>query len=213
MRALAEALAASVRSKHNAKLKIMIPLIMSAKELEFLLVDLKSEFYETLETALASQNALLAKAKRLVLWGTMFELPRACLVAKDIAPLVDFMSFGTNDLTQTTLGLSRDDSGRFIPEYLEKGLLDFDPFETLDREGVGRLIEMAVLDARKVNKKIHIGICGEHGGDPGSIPFFHNLNFHYVSCSPYRVPIARLATAHAQIDKLSAKKKKQNRKK
>jgi len=118
------------------------------------------------------------------------------------------MSFGTNDLTQTTMGLSRDDSGRFIPQYVEYGIFKVDPFETLDLKGVGALIEMAVTKARKAHPKITIGICGEHGGDPGSIPFFHKHRFNYISCSPFRVPIARLASARVQIDEAKGKRKK-----
>ena len=131
--------------------------------------------------------------------GTMIELPRAALVADKIAMHADFFSFGTNDLTQTTFGLSRDDAGRFLPIYVEKKIFPDDPFQTLDVEGVGQLIKMAVERGRAVNPKLKIGVCGEHGGDPRSIEFFNSLNLDYVSCSPFRVPIARLSSAQAKI--------------
>ena len=131
--------------------------------------------------------------------GTMIELPRAALTADEIAREADFFSFGTNDLTQTTFGLSRDDSGRFLPHYLEMGLLADDPFQVLDRRGVGKLITMAVRDGRATRPGLKVGICGEHGGEPQSIAFCHSVGMDYVSCSPYRVPIARLAAAQAAL--------------
>jgi pyruvate,orthophosphate dikinase len=130
----------------------------------------------------------------------MIELPRAALTADRIAKVAEFFSFGTNDLTQTTYGLSRDDAGRFLPFYVESGILSDDPFQTLDRDGVGRLIELAVRLGREANPKLKIGICGEHGGDPRSVAFCHEAGFHYVSCSPFRVPVARLAAAQAALD-------------
>ncbi|HEV7645891.1 MAG TPA: pyruvate, phosphate dikinase [Pyrinomonadaceae bacterium] len=133
--------------------------------------------------------------------GTMIELPRAALVADKIAEHAEFFSFGTNDLTQTTFGLSRDDSGRFLPLYVEKKIYPDDPFQTLDREGVGQLIKIAVEKGRSVNPNLKIGVCGEHGGDPRSVEFFDSLGLDYVSCSPFRVPIARLSAAHAQLDR------------
>ncbi len=131
--------------------------------------------------------------------GTMIELPRAALTADEIATEADFFSFGTNDLTQTTFGLSRDDSGRFLPHYLEKGLLAEDPFQVLDRRGVGKLIRMAVTDGRATRAGLKCGICGEHGGEPQSVAFCHEVGLDYVSCSPFRVPVARLAAAHASL--------------
>ncbi len=131
--------------------------------------------------------------------GTMIELPRAALTAGEIAKEAEFFSFGTNDLTQTTMGFSRDDAGKFIRHYLEEGILPEDPFESLDKEGVGQLVKMAAFDGRKSRPRLKLGICGEHGGDPRSIHFFHAVGLDYVSCSPYRVPIARLAAAHAQL--------------
>ncbi|NIO21478.1 MAG: pyruvate, phosphate dikinase [Candidatus Aenigmarchaeota archaeon] len=131
--------------------------------------------------------------------GTMVELPRACVVAVELAKVLEFFSFGTNDLTQTTYGFSRDDAGKFIPKYIEKGILRHDPFQVLDREGVGHLMKTCVDLARKANPKIEIGICGEHGGEPNSVEFCHLIGIDYVSCSPFRVPIARLAAAQAKI--------------
>ena len=131
--------------------------------------------------------------------GTMIELPRAALTAGNIAATAEFFSFGTNDLTQTTFGLSRDDAGRFLPNYLERGILPDDPFRVLDEEGVGKLIEFAITSGRRTRESLKVGICGEHGGEPRSIRFCHTIGMNYVSCSPYRVPIARLAAAHAAI--------------
>jgi pyruvate,orthophosphate dikinase len=127
----------------------------------------------------------------------MIELPRAALTAAAIAKEAEFFSFGTNDLTQTTLGMSRDDAGRFLPYYVEKGILAEDPFQVLDQEGVGRLITMATTDGRTSRPALKVGICGEHGGEPKSVAFCHDSGLDYVSCSPFRVPIARLAAAQA----------------
>jgi pyruvate,orthophosphate dikinase len=132
--------------------------------------------------------------------GTMIELPRAALTADEIAAEADFFSFGTNDLTQTTLGLSRDDAGRFLPSYVDRGIYPADPFQVLDQPGVGKLVRMAVTDGRSVRPKLKVGICGEHGGEPRSIRFCHELGLDYVSCSPYRVPVARLAAAQAALE-------------
>ena len=133
--------------------------------------------------------------------GTMIEIPRACIVADEIAKVADYFSFGTNDLTQMTFGYSRDDVGKFLPEYLDKKFIQQDPFQTLDIEGVGRLMSIAIGKGRKTNRNIKIGICGEHGGDPKSIDFCFHHDFNYVSCSPFRVPIARIATAQSFIRK------------
>jgi pyruvate,orthophosphate dikinase len=131
--------------------------------------------------------------------GTMIELPRAALTAAEIASEAAFFSFGTNDLTQTTLGLSRDDAGRFLPGYVERGIFPDDPFQVLDANGVGKLIRMAVTDGRATRPGLKTGICGEHGGEPRSIAFCHQAGLDYVSCSPFRVPIARLAAAQAAL--------------
>ncbi len=131
--------------------------------------------------------------------GTMIELPRACLTADEIAQHAEFFSFGTNDLTQTTYGFSRDDIGSFLPDYLDRKIMPGDPFQSLDVNGVGKLVSMAVKLGRDVNEKLKIGICGEHGGDPASIHFCKENGLDYVSCSPFRVPIARLAAAQASL--------------
>jgi pyruvate,orthophosphate dikinase len=152
--------------------------------------------------------------------GTMIEIPRAALTADEIAESAEFFSFGTNDLTQMTFGYSRDDAGKFLPVYLKKGILSVDPFQALDQTGVGQLVKMAVEKGRKTRKKIKLGICGEHGGEPSSVEFCHEVGLDYVSCSPYRVPIARLAAAQAvarkkamKAGKKSAKKAKKSAKK
>jgi pyruvate,orthophosphate dikinase len=131
--------------------------------------------------------------------GTMIELPRAALTADEIASVAEFFSFGTNDLTQTTFGLSRDDAGKFLPMYVEKDILPKDPFESIDQRGVGQLVEIGTQKGRKVNPKLKVGICGEHGGEPQSVEFCHRTGLNYVSCSPFRVPIARLAAARAAL--------------
>ncbi|HSD46583.1 MAG TPA: putative PEP-binding protein, partial [Pyrinomonadaceae bacterium] len=136
--------------------------------------------------------------------GTMIELPRACVVADRIAEHADFFSFGTNDLTQTTFGLSRDDSSRFLPNYIERKIVRDDPFQVLDRDGVGQLVRMGAERGRGVKEGLKVGICGEHGGDPQSIAFCHEIGLDYVSCSPFRVPVARLAAAQAALTPVQA---------
>jgi pyruvate,orthophosphate dikinase len=176
-------------------------------------IDVRPEIMVPLVSAVAefdNQRAILEHAADQVLGvmgetvpyliGTMIELPRAALTAGEIAKRAQFFSFGTNDLTQTTYGLSRDDAGRFLPSYVESGIFPDDPFQTLDTVGVGRLIRMAVEDGRNARPGIKLGICGEHGGEPRSVAFCHAIGLDYVSCSPYRVPIARLAAAHAALE-------------
>ena len=170
--------------------EIMVPLVMIDKELE----KLKAVIDDTAEKVFAEQGKRLE-----YMVGTMIELPRAAITADEIAKHAAFFSFGTNDLTQTTMGLSRDDSGMFLPKYVEGGVLPQDPFVSIDQSGVGVLMEIAVEKGRKVNKHMKLGICGEHGGDPASIDFCERLQLDYVSCSPYRVPIARLAAAQAAL--------------
>ena len=131
--------------------------------------------------------------------GTMIESPRACLIADRIAEVADFFSFGTNDLTQLTYGYSRDDAGKFLAVYQELNILPDDPFQTIDQQGVGELVEMGVKRGRATKPDLKIGICGEHGGEPKSVEFCHRVGLDYVSCSPYRVPIARLAAAQAAV--------------
>jgi pyruvate,orthophosphate dikinase len=140
--------------------------------------------------------------------GTMIEIPRAALTAGEIAEEAEFFSFGTNDLTQMTMGFSRDDAGKFLTYYVENDILPFDPFVSIDTSGVGQLIKMAKEKGRAANPKLKVGICGEHGGDPASIEFCNEIQLDYVSCSPYRVPIARLAAAQAVMKTRPAKKKK-----
>jgi pyruvate,orthophosphate dikinase len=136
--------------------------------------------------------------------GTMIELPRAALMADRIAAHADFFSFGTNDLTQTTFGLSRDDSSRFLPNYIERKIVRDDPFQVLDRDGVGQLVRMGSERGRGAKQGLKVGICGEHGGDPQSIAFCHEIGLDYVSCSPFRVPVARLAAAQAALTPVQA---------
>jgi pyruvate,orthophosphate dikinase len=171
--------------------EVMVPLIGDVEELRL-----------QVELVRGVANRVFVERKRQVDYqlGTMIELPRAALTADRVASVADFFSFGTNDLTQTTFGLSRDDAGRFLPFYVEHGILPDDPFQTLDQEGVGKLITMAVQLGRSTNPKLKVGICGEHGGDPRSVGFFHRAGFNYVSCSPFRVPVARLAAARAALE-------------
>jgi pyruvate,orthophosphate dikinase len=170
--------------------EVMVPLVGHVEELKHQ-VKLIHE---------AAEAVFKERGRRVeYLVGTMIELPRAALVADEIAEVAQFFSFGTNDLTQTTFGLSRDDAGRFLPFYVEHGILPDDPFQTLDVGGVGKLVEMAVRLGRQTNAGLKVGICGEHGGDPRSIAFCHKTGLNYVSCSPFRVPVARLAAAHAAI--------------
>jgi pyruvate,orthophosphate dikinase len=185
---------AAVRAKRrgiDVRPELMVPLVATAKEFEH-------------------QRAILEGVARRVLGGmgedvpysigTMIELPRAALTADEIARDAEFFSFGTNDLTQSTFGLSRDDAGRFLPNYVDRGILPDDPFQVLDRAGVGKLIGFAVSAGRSVRPQLKVGICGEHGGEPRSVKFCHSIGLDYVSCSPYRVPIARLAAAHAALE-------------
>jgi pyruvate,orthophosphate dikinase len=165
------------------------------------LVGIKKEFQNQKELIKATAEEVMKKkgVKIDYLIGTMIELPRASLVADEIAKEAEFFSFGTNDLTQTTYGFSRDDAGKFIGYYTENGILEKDPFQTLDQEGVGQLVKMGVVKGRKTRPNLKVGICGEHGGDPASVEFCFKTGLNYVSCSPYRVPIARLAAAHAKL--------------
>ena len=170
--------------------EIMIPLVGKKEELDII----KKYCVEVIEEVIKKNNVAL---KYMI--GTMIELPRAAITAARIAETAEFFSFGTNDLTQTTLGVSRDDSGNFLPEYVEKNIYDVDPFVTIDQEGVGELMRFAIEQGRKTRPDIKLGICGEHGGEPRSVIFCHKLGLNYVSCSPYRVPVARLAAAHAVL--------------
>jgi pyruvate,orthophosphate dikinase len=190
VRAVYEAAAELKKEKVDARPEVMIPIVATPKELEIC---------KEMVLRVAKEVQKKTGAKLNVVVGTMIELPRAALVADQIAREAEFFSFGTNDLTQTTLGVSRDDAGTFLPTYVEKGIYPVDPFASIDEEGVGVLMKWAVEKGRKTKPKLKIGICGEHGGDPKSITFCHKLKLSYVSCSPYRVPIARLAAAQAAL--------------
>jgi pyruvate, orthophosphate dikinase len=169
--------------------EIMIPLVAYEHELEIM---------RELVISVGEHEGLRERTDYTV--GTMIELPRACFVANRIAQHADFFSFGTNDLTQTAIGFSRDDvESKFVPTYIERKILDRSPFETIDRPGVGWLVRLAAWVGREAHPRLQLGICGEHGGDPDSIEFFHESGLDYVSCSPFRVPIARIAAARAQI--------------
>ena len=185
------ALEVSKKIKINIKPEIMIPLIISDKEFLFF-----KKLVENIAGKILEEYGEMPQ----YLLGTMVELPRAALNAENIALHADFFSFGTNDLTQTTLGMSRDDCAKFLPDYLENKIIENDPFISIDIDGVGVLVSSAIKAGVKANKTLKLGICGEHGGDPKSIEFFHNVGLQYVSCSPYRVPIARLAAAQAKIN-------------
>jgi len=190
-RAIFEAVV-EVQKKHGVTVipEVMIPLVATRKEFDLMKVVIDQ---------VAAEVGQLSGQKLEYLVGTMIELPRAALRAADIAESAEFFSFGTNDLTQTTFGLSRDDSASFLEKYQQRGILEHDPFATLDIEGVGELIEIACTRGRKTRPDIKLGICGEHGGDPASVFFCHKVGLDYVSCSPYRVPIARLAAAQAAL--------------
>ncbi|WP_291255114.1 pyruvate, phosphate dikinase [Fusobacterium sp.] len=189
-RAIIEASIQCKREGIDVKPEIMIPLIIGAKELQFIKKNLIKEIERVFEGERMRVDYKL---------GTMMETPRACLLADEIATDVDFFSFGTNDLTQTTMGLSRDDSVKFMPEYYENGILKVEPFATIDERGVGKLVKLAVELGRKGNKEIEMGVCGEHGGDPKSIEFFDRVGLDYVSCSPFRVLVAIVAAAQSHI--------------
>ena len=172
--------------------EIMIPLSSEVKELKYVIDEVNEEIKKVFDE----------KGKEIeYLVGTMIEIPRAAITADEIAEITDFFSFGTNDLTQMTFGMSRDDAGKFLPLYLDKDLLAKDPFQVLDQKGVGFLVETAVEKGKKANDKLHLGICGEHGGEPSTVKYLYNVGLDYVSCSPYRVPIAKLAAAQASIEK------------
>ncbi|MFY9399518.1 MAG: pyruvate, phosphate dikinase [Desulfomonilia bacterium] len=190
VRAIMEAACEAAAKGVKVKPEIMIPLVAHVKELAIL---------KEMTVKVAEEIMKSYKVKLEYLVGTMIELPRAALTADEIAKEAEFFSFGTNDLTQTTFGLSRDDAGKFLPYYVEKKILARDPFAALDQDGVGELIKIGVKKGRSTRKNLKIGICGEHGGEPSSIEFCHRAGFNYVSCSPYRVPIARLAAAHAAL--------------
>jgi pyruvate,orthophosphate dikinase len=190
-RAVFEAAADAHKAGIKAKPEIMIPLVGFKKELD-------------LQVAIVHEVAKLVQAEKKVKLsysvGTMIEVPRGALTADEIARTAEFFSFGTNDLTQTTFGFSRDDINKFLPEYLKQGIFKQDPFASLDQDGVGQLVEMATAKGRKTRPDLKVGICGEHGGEPESVKFCHRVGLNYVSCSPFRVLTARLAAAQAALE-------------
>jgi pyruvate,orthophosphate dikinase len=189
------AVAAGKRTGKPVVPEVMVPLIATKAEL-----DLVKERIDAMAAAVAKETA--TKVGYQV--GTMIELPRASLMAGEIAQTAEFFSFGTNDLTQTTFGISRDDAASFLGSYTARGILEIDPFVSIDREGVGELMRIGIARGRKSRPKLKLGICGEHGGDPASVTFCHQVGLDYVSCSPFRVPIARLAAAQAALGKDAA---------
>jgi pyruvate,orthophosphate dikinase len=190
VRAILQAAVEVKRTGIDVRPEIMIPLINHDRELAIMR-----------ELVVAAADAVLAETREKIAYtvGTMIELPRACMVADRLAREADFFSFGTNDLTQTTLGVSRDDAARFLGDYVKRGIYPVDPFVAIDQDGVGLLIKVGVERGRATKPDLKIGICGEHGGEPSSVAFCHGLGFDYVSCSPFRVPIARLAAAQAAL--------------
>jgi pyruvate, orthophosphate dikinase len=198
VRAIVEAACKVKSDGGNPLVEIMIPLAATREEL----AQLREELEPVAEQVIADQGVQLE-----VLWGTMIELPRAALTAGEIAEVTEFFSFGTNDLTQTTFGFSRDDIGKFLGMYEERKLVPANPFVTIDRPGVGRLMRMACEEGRAAREDLHLGICGEHGGDPDSVRFCHEIGLDYVSCSPFRVPTARLAAGQAALGEASSASK------
>jgi pyruvate,orthophosphate dikinase len=191
VRALAEAVAARKKAGGSPRAEIMVPLVGSVMELQLV----RDETDAILAEVAATEGVSLS-----IPVGTMIELPRAALTAFRIAEVAEFFSFGTNDLTQMTWGFSRDDvEAAFFAAYLSKGIFTVSPFESLDVDGVGRLVHIAVEEGRRTRPELHLGVCGEHGGDPESIHFFHHIGIDYVSCSPFRVPIARLEAGRATL--------------
>jgi pyruvate,orthophosphate dikinase len=169
----------------------MIPLVGTVKELQ-----LTGDVVRKVAGEVMKETGVEVE----YLVGTMIEIPRAALIADKLGETAEFFSFGTNDLTQMTFGYSRDDAGTFLPEYVDKKILGKDPFESIDQEGVGQLVRIGTERGRSTNEKLKVGVCGEHGGDPDSIRFFRSVGLNYVSCSPYRVPVARLAAAQAELE-------------
>jgi pyruvate,orthophosphate dikinase len=198
VRAITEATIECIRDGVDAKPEIMIPLVGTANELSLLRTKVEQTIAAVKEAEDYTDNLN-------ILIGTMIEIPRAALTADEIANHADFFSFGTNDLTQMTFGYSRDDVNTFLPEYIKQEILFCDPFQSLDTAGVGQLVEMGTNKGRSTSSKLKVGICGEHGGDPASIEFCHKVGMDYVSCSPFRVPIARLATAQAAVKNMVVK--------
>jgi pyruvate,orthophosphate dikinase len=192
VRAIFEAAGELKKAGKNPKPELMVPVTCDDSELEA-----TKKFFDSVRAEVQKSSGIDVEC----LYGTMIEIPRACLVADRMATAAEFFSFGTNDLTQMTFGFSRDDIGGFLGDYLEQDLLPADPFQTIDVAAVGALMKIAVEKGRKTRPELKVGICGEHGGDPDSVKFCHHIGLNYVSCSPFRVPIARLAAAQAALGK------------
>jgi pyruvate, orthophosphate dikinase len=190
IRAIFEAASELKKDGKSPKPELMVPVTCDAREL-----DVTKVIFDRVKKEVEDQTGVEVPC----LYGTMIEIPRACLLADKMAKTAQFFSFGTNDLTQMSFGFSRDDIGSFLNDYLDDNILEADPFQTIDQNGVGQLIEMAVTKGRSTRSELKIGICGEQGGDPASVEFCYRVGLNYVSCSPYRVPIARLAAAQAAI--------------
>ena len=200
VRAIFESAAELIRDGKDVIPEIMVPVTCDVKELVYV-----KEIIDRVYAEILRRFDLKAMTYKI---GTMIEIPRAALLADDMAQIAEFFSFGTNDLTQMTFGFSRDDIGGFIPAYLDARLLPADPFQTIDTKGVGKLIKTATLLGRVTRKDLKVGICGEQGGDPASVEFCYSQGLTYVSCSPFRVPIARVASAHAALKAERAKQAK-----
>lgn len=190
VRAIFEAAATVQKAKVVVKPEIMIPLVGYEQEVRHQIQIVRR----------VAEEVMKLRKIRFQYWvGTMIEIPRACVIADRIAEEAEFFSFGTNDLTQTTLAMSRDDAGSFLPSYQDLEIIRHNPFASVDTQGVGELMKMAIEKGKKSRPKIKLGVCGEHGGDPDSIQFFEEIGLHYVSCSPFRIPVARLAAAQAAL--------------
>jgi len=180
--------------------EIMIPVVAFGTEILDQKKIIEEVYRQTIKKFKIKEKQLLLNI------GTMIEIPRACLVADQLAKICDFFSFGTNDLTQMGLGFSRDDAGEFLPTYFKKAIIKIDPFQSIDKTGLGELIKIGIKKGRETNPNLKIGICGEHGGDAESVKFCHEIGMNYVSCSPYRVPIAKLALAQAVVENYGGKR-------
>jgi pyruvate,orthophosphate dikinase len=199
IRAILEAAGELIKEGKKAYPEIMIPVTCTVNEL--------TDQRKLVDKIYAEVCKTLGLSKIPFMYGTMIEIPRAALTANKMAEAAEFFSFGTNDLTQMGFGFSRDDIGGFVPDYLEKKILRDDPFQTIDQEGIGELISLGINRGRMTRPKLKVGICGEHGGDPDSVKFCHRVGMNYVSCSPFRIPIAILAAAQAAVEEKRAKKK------
>jgi len=199
IRAIFEAAAELLKEGKKPYPEIMIPVVCEVKELENQLEIAKVVYKEVL----VKYNLKSIKH----MFGTMIEIPRAAFVADELAKVAEFFSYGTNDMTQMGFGFSRDDIGGFLPDYIKKGILPEDPFQSIDQRGIGEIIKLGIERGRKTRKDLEVGICGEHGGEPRSVEFCHKVEMDYVSCSPFRVPIANLAAAQAVVKEKHGKKK------